>query len=262
MDAVSFDDVMLNSTLTRVKSMFYCDEMTRKHGRLYKAISVLDFNGFNLTRGNDSRFSKIIGDSSKLAEKLFPQLLGRTIFINTPSYFYWTFALIKPLMSARAVEKMVFCPAKGDIAACPYLSRNLDLDKVPTFLGGSCNCVGGCIGGVPNSQTSPINQIDGDGMSSMTVSARSSETIDFVVAQGLKLSYSLKVDNRKIEIKGIFTSSNGAVSSFIKKRFLESDEGTLNGNFTATEDGVCVLEFDNSASILRSKVIHYKISVE
>ena len=73
---------------------------------MIKAYSCLDFQGASATRGQDSRFSRIIGESSKLSEKMYPQLLGKSIFLNIPTAFRWVFNLIKPLMSKRAVEKM------------------------------------------------------------------------------------------------------------------------------------------------------------
>ena len=107
MDSVDADKVLHYMIMARAKTVDYCIEESRKRGHFVKAVSVLDFQGFSIARGNDSRFSRIIGESSKISEKLCPQLLGRSVFVNVPSYFMWIFAVIKPLMSKRAVEKIV-----------------------------------------------------------------------------------------------------------------------------------------------------------
>ena len=220
MDHLSQDEVMQYMTQQREAQAIYCDIETRKQRKLIKAVSVLDFSGFSLLRGNDSRFQKCITEGSKLSEKLYPQMLGKSIFststsctismhlhiygckyltnhihihrssrhaVNTPRIFNFTFSLIKPLMSKRAVEKMVFCPgfaAGSDVSVCPYLSKYMNLDTVPTFLGGKCNCPGGCIGNVPNSQTVPVNEISADGSSSMTIAARTAQTLELPVCKG------------------------------------------------------------------------------
>jgi hypothetical protein len=62
------------------------------------------------------------------------------IFVNLKCIYLFKYAIT---IFQRAVEKMVFCPAKGAISDCPYLSKYLPVDNVPTFLGGKCNCPGG-----------------------------------------------------------------------------------------------------------------------
>jgi hypothetical protein len=45
----------------------------------------------------------------------------------------------------------------GDISKCPYASKNIRVEDIPTFLGGTCNCPGGCCG-VPNELTDRITK--------------------------------------------------------------------------------------------------------
>jgi hypothetical protein len=261
-----FDQVLLFMTIYRFKALEYCDSMTRKEGRLVKAISVLDFQGFSLTRGNDPRFSRIIGESSKLSEKLFPQLLGQSIFINVPKIVYWVINVIKPLMSKRAVEKMVFCPgntiSSKPITDCPFISRILSVDDVPTFLGGKCNCPGGCISGVPNSQKAPINELDENGLASVTVSARSTNPIELAVTKGMKMKYSFRVEDRKVEISSILKPVNeekGEDINVMEKRYLTVEDGILQGSWEAPLDGIWIIVLDNTHSMMRSKKVFYKI---
>lgn len=45
--------------------------------------------------------------------------------------------------------------------------RNLDVDTVPSFLGGNCKCPhrGGCVQGIPNDQRNVTNDnVDADGL--------------------------------------------------------------------------------------------------
>jgi hypothetical protein len=266
MDAISYEDVLYYFTISRVKALKQCDELSRKQDRIVKTITVLDFQGFSLTRGNDSRFRSIIGESSKVNEKLYPQLVGNTIFVNIPSIFYWTVNLTKPLLSKRAAEKLIFCPgvqSKKSIAECPYVSRMFNIDDIPTFIGGKCSCPGGCIGNIPNSQSAPVNEVTADGLSAITISARSTEKIEVPIPAGVKINYAIRVESRKIEIQSDFTAiDNSKTIALIQKRFLNAEEGELNGQFNATEPGNLIFLFDNTHSLLRSKVIQYKIEFQ
>ncbi|KAI8909154.1 CRAL-TRIO domain-containing protein [Gorgonomyces haynaldii] len=260
MDAHSYDDVVLWMILNRLNNMDYCDRETRKRNKIVKCISVLDFQGFSLTRGNDSRFSKIIGDTSKISEKIFPQLLGKSVFVNVPSYFMFVLNLIKPLMSKKTVEKMTFCPGQlsgKPISACPYLRMYLKLEDVPSFLGGQCNCPGGCVGGAPNSLKTPIAEIDQDGLISINVSARKSEQIQIPFAQGMTAEYHVKVESKSIDFSLSFVQSDGQSIQIIPKKTIHSTD-TIKSTFKIPQDGMLSLDFDNTSSILRSKKVFYK----
>lgn len=265
MDNVPYEQVLTAFTMARFKAVEYCDAQTRKEGRLVKAINVLDFQGASLSRGNDSRFSKLLGESSKLNEKLFPQLQGSTIMVNVPPFFMFGFNLLKPLMSKRALEKVVFCPGKNSgkpISACPYLSNYLNIDNVPTFLGGNCNCPGGCIGNVPNSQTLPLSGITTEGLSKQVISARKNERIEFPIIRGTKVSYTIQVESKKLEVSAMFSNGNSVLQdNIIEKRFVESSD-VIEGKWNAKEDGVLTFEFDNSHSYFNSKTVMYKIDFE
>jgi hypothetical protein len=59
MDNMSHEQVLDYMVLNREKTLSYLHEQSLKERRLVKAISVLDFTGFSITRGSDSRFQKV-----------------------------------------------------------------------------------------------------------------------------------------------------------------------------------------------------------
>ena len=76
--------------------------------------------------------------------------------INIPSFFKFMMKIFSPMMSKKMIDKMKACPGdtNGDITKCPFVMSQVHIEDIPTFLGGKCNCPGGgCINGVPNSQT-------------------------------------------------------------------------------------------------------------
>ncbi|KAF0699235.1 Aste57867_10200 [Aphanomyces stellatus] len=173
---------------SRERLFLDCDRLTRERRQLVKMLVVLDFHHFSLVRGHDTRFGRLNGATSKISEKMFPQLLGRTIFLHTPRVFPWMFKFMKLLLSARTVEKMVFCTGgpTSFVTTCPFVRTALAADAVPTFLGGTCTCrPGACVAGVPNSQTAPIDSVDDDGLLRVTLAARAAQVIEYPVWAGM-----------------------------------------------------------------------------
>lgn len=262
MDAVPFDDVLLYFTCARLQIMQYCDAESKKQGRLVKAMSILDFQDAKWQI--DNRFNKLIGESSKLNEKLFPQLVGLSFFVNVPSFMVWGFNLIKPLMSKRAVEKMRFCPGKTSghpISDCPYVSANIRLEDIPTFLGGKCNCPGGCIGGIPNSQTRPISGLTDDGFIKLSIPARSDQILEFPVLQGIVMQYTFKSESKKMRFEAWFETEHQTLlkQAIFDHQKLDVDGEGVSGKFEAAQNGMVKIRFDNTKSLLLSANMSYKV---
>jgi hypothetical protein len=57
-------------------------------------ISVGDLTGAQLAN-MDRNFMSLVGESGKLAEFLYPQLLGQHIALHPPSFMYAMFSLFK-----------------------------------------------------------------------------------------------------------------------------------------------------------------------
>jgi hypothetical protein len=266
MDAMPYEDVLVYMTLSRAKQLKYCDEMTRKEGRLVKVISVLDLQGFSPTRGNDSRFQRVLGEGSKLSERLFPQLLGISVMVNSSKVFIIAFNVIKHIMSKKTVEKTRFCPGKNSgkgVEHCPFLSKHMRVEDIPTFLGGQCNCLPGCIAGIPNSQTSPLNEVTSDGCSSITVGARSSENIEIPVGSGSRVVYAVSVQDKDISVSISFANAlHKETKDIVSKRLLSSKDDAVEGKYLAEAEGVISLLLDNTKSLLKSKTVKYKLEYE
>lgn len=136
-----------------------CDRETRARGFLVKQITLIDMK--DAPAAFDRKHFTALGESSKVSEFVYPQLLRRSILMHPPAFFNAIFALVKPFMSAKALEKTTLCPglsaARPAFAACPFASALFEGAELPTFLGGSCRCTakGGCICARPNEQCSP-----------------------------------------------------------------------------------------------------------
>ena len=98
MDAIEYDQVLKVFVLLSLRGMIICDRETRTHGRIIKSLCIVDLQGFS-AQNLDTRFFRILGEASKLNEKLFPQMLGKTVCLlwlifdllhsKTIIYFFW-----------------------------------------------------------------------------------------------------------------------------------------------------------------------------
>jgi len=135
-----------------------CDRETRRTGRLVKMIGIIDFAHVSFWRASDRRFYNLMGKAASFTEDFYPQFLGFNVAVNPPSWFSVVFGIAKLVMPKKTAEKFRVCrgkPSKHPYTACPFFSRLLPADSIPTFLGGKCTCTerGGCIRGVPNDRT-------------------------------------------------------------------------------------------------------------
>lgn len=261
MDKVPFKEVLEYFTLSSARVALICDAETRARREIVKQITVIDHQGFSFSR-TDSRFFKVIGESSKVNEQLFPQMLERTVHVNAPSMATWFFnSVLKPLMAKKSAEKTIFCSgsSKGrNITECPYIALSLPLDRVPTFLGGQCSCAGGCVGGAPNTQKTPINDVSDDGFVSVSVSARSRHVMDLPVAKGSVVEYTIKSEpGQRITSSIEFLSGLGSDAKVVVVKE-QTDNELISGTFVAPESGMFTQVFDNSKSWIKSKIVWFK----
>jgi hypothetical protein len=86
------------------------------------------------------RFFKILSAAGKLTEKFYPQLLGKSTPINTPSWFGMLFAMLKKFAPKKLIEKVSVCRANTtetqDMGTCPFARAFVDPAAFPEFLGG------------------------------------------------------------------------------------------------------------------------------
>jgi hypothetical protein len=284
MDSFGYDDVLTYLILARESMMLYLDRETRRRRRLLKALTILDLQGFSIFHSIDRRFVSVLGESSKLSETMYPQLLGRSICVNVPVIFHYAFRWIRPLLSPKAVEKILFCSGLNSgktVQQCPFVSKYLNIADVPSFLGGVCQCPQGCIGGVPNSQKIPMKIVGGmdrnHQLVSMTVRAREKQMVEIPVAKGMTISYILKAEGKKIEVgamiklqglnmnmrettrHGMKEEEDGMVIVLMEKRYVEWVDGEITGTWIAPVEGLFVMTFDNNDAVFYARKIQYSL---
>jgi hypothetical protein len=91
-----------------------CDRQTRKTGRLVKLVVINDFTAMKMSMP-PRKVMQSYSDSSKLAERLYPQMLQTTVCCNAPMWFSMVLKVGKMFMSAKTFAKFKLCPRTGSI---------------------------------------------------------------------------------------------------------------------------------------------------
>ena len=245
-----------------------CDAMTRKTRKLTKLVTVNDLSHVSLLAGTDKRFTAVLGAASKLSETLYPQLLDRAVLINAPYIFGAIWSIIKGLMSANTRAKVAVCGSsdtrKGDISKCPF-AKLINLHTVPSFLGGGCRCVGGCVSGVSNEQTAMVGMSDPeDGLTPATIAARDKLRVFADVEAGDKVACYVRIEQRGVEIAAALRPASGgkrAETTLLEKFKHKSDLGAWEEIIDVSQKGTLVLELNNEYSLLNSKSVKYRVAV-
>lgn len=272
MDALTYDQVLDWFMYENEKIHLFCDAATRKSRKFVKAVSIIDLKNYPLFGGKDKQFQKATGEATKLSAFLYPQLLQCTVMINVPAVFRYAFPLVKRFFSKKTLDKLKVCPADTldrtkNAKACPFATKLVDFDDIPTFLGGECN---EGIGGVPNEQTRPNQVVDDDGMARITVAKRGKYEAFEEVAQGAsKANWTVVVDaNRGIEMSAVLkvpdeNEEDGAKTLTLMPAEKLKSDGEISGTIDLEQSpaGLLVVTFDNSYTILNSKTLRYKIEV-
>jgi len=140
MDAYTEDEVVEYLNYSKETAYARCDATTRRTRRLVKMITILDMAASKIS-GNDRRFMRALGRSSKEAEVHYPQLLALTVPVNPPAFVNLLWGVAKHFLPQRTLAKMRFCGARDttrqSVAECPFAGRNFTADTLCTFLGGA-----------------------------------------------------------------------------------------------------------------------------
>mmetsp|Transcript_23541 Transcript_23541/g.57669 ORF Transcript_23541/g.57669 Transcript_23541/m.57669 type:complete len:426 (+) Transcript_23541:254-1531(+) len=263
------NDVVVDFMMYRKEIGFLkCDALTRSTRVLTKLVTVNDLSHVSIISGADKRFQAVLGESSKLSEVLYPQLLDRAVLINVPYIFGALWSLFKNVISVKARAKVAICPGNtltGDISKCPF-AKLIDLDTLPSFLAGRCRCKGGCICATPNEQTQLVAKQDDDGMTLASVPARDKVEVFVGVDPGDRVVWQLEVDSQSKGVEVFVTLREDGLNSarpltLLPKFKHKAADGRREDVITAPGKGTMVFTFDNTYSYLNSKKLRYRTQV-
>jgi hypothetical protein len=245
-----------------------CDALTREQRVLVKQVALVDLSWVTLAMATETQFQQTLGESSKLSERIYPQLLGKQVIFNPPRFMLALFSLFKAVMSPKALARLGVCPGPGDaktISGCPFAGQRFDPHAVPSFLGGECRCVhlGGCIACVPNSCTSPPAGRPEEGAErTVTVHAGSAHDIQLPAkVPGCRLLWQLAVAEKGVELSVEVQPEVGPPVTLLEARKIRNDEGQVSGALAVPCAGTVRVRLDNSYSRFTGKKVTYTVTL-
>jgi len=171
LETFSEEEIVRIATFSKEEIYEYLDSETRKRGYFVKAVFLNDYK-----RGSVWDFSmslmKIFAKASNEIELMYPQYLGTSLIMNPLSTFKALMPVCRAIFPEAVMSKIKTCGATStvteSISKCPIAGSGLviDLDDLPTFLGGKCNGIkcggkeGCCINGVPNDRKEKMTKED------------------------------------------------------------------------------------------------------
>lgn len=75
------------------------------------------------------------------AQDNYPEILGHMFIVNAPAIFSLAWRVVRPMLTERTTSKIDIVSGSGT----NELLSLIDADQLPTELGGSCECAGGCM---------------------------------------------------------------------------------------------------------------------
>ena len=100
----------------------------------------MDFNGKTLNISNSNIYRMVKG-SAQTASDYYPETMGHTFLINAPMIFMAAWAIIKGFLDEKTRSKIKILGSSYMDTILEYV----DIDNLPKFLGGNCECEGGCL---------------------------------------------------------------------------------------------------------------------
>lgn len=160
---VTEEELCYHLTFIKEEAFIICDKLTRDTGRLTKLVVVFDMK--NVSMGIPAKsIQNGMNKSSEIAQHLYPQLLERVAIVNAPWFMKQLWKVARMILSERLTSKAAMCMGQFECGAepnrlheCPWASKQLVAEEVPSFVGGKCFCTdkGGCCGGTPNDSYEP-----------------------------------------------------------------------------------------------------------
>ncbi|KAF9430141.1 cytosolic factor, phosphatidylinositol/phosphatidylcholine transfer protein [Podila epigama] len=124
-----------------------CSKLADRH--IEQCCTILDLKGVSIRQfANAFGFIK---RTAAIAQNYYPEMMGKMYVINAPMMFTSVWGMIKPLLDEVTVKKIVILGGSYK----DELLKDISASCLPKYLGGTCDCPGGCQAGEPGPWKDP-----------------------------------------------------------------------------------------------------------
>lgn len=185
----------------------------------------------------------------------YPEGIHRIFVLNCPGMIKFAYNIVKGALDPRVQQKVTFCSPDQ---TADTLRVVIDEDKIPKFLGGTCECAeyGGCVdrgegcsSGTSGDTDALTEQID--------VAAGTSLVKDYAVMKGEEIAWEFQsTTGLDIKFSATFHPLDQSPDVVVAEPQKLSDGSD---RYCAPADGKLVLQWDNSSSWIRKKKLQMNI---
>lgn len=137
-----------------VRELYECCQKERKK-YIHGMINIMDFKGVSKSVLN----KKLIGylkNNLKICQDYYPESLEKCFILNAGLIFRALFTTLKVFIDSKSKKKIKVYGAKY----LEGLSDTINIEDIPTFFGGKCECPEGCIfSGAGPWKTAPSTEV-------------------------------------------------------------------------------------------------------
>jgi len=213
-------------------------KLSFKRGAVEDLCQVHDYSGVPLffqtseVKGSVAAVSKVFGEH-------YPELKGKTIFVNFPAAFSKLFKAFSLFIPQRTLDKFLIL-GENDQAA---LFEHIAPEVVPEGIGGMLRASG---------LHGPCKVV--------TVRARSVEEVSAleVTAASAKVRWELRVCYSEVGYEVVFVAADSSQEEIIAKteprQYLQAADGIASGEWTAKGPGIVKCRFRNECAWFKSRL--------
>lgn len=120
-----------------------------------------------------------------VAQDNYPEMAGNVYVVNAPWVFNAIWKIVKPWLKPATLDKITILGHNFK----ERLLEDFDADQLPVFLGGTCECEGGC-----------VPQVDPDqGMTKVDIGGRSKHVVEYELEAGAGANWEFRTIKNNLE---------------------------------------------------------------
>eukprot|EP00994_Dinema_validum_P001428 NODE_1288_length_1021_cov_111.407407_g989_i0.p1 GENE.NODE_1288_length_1021_cov_111.407407_g989_i0~~NODE_1288_length_1021_cov_111.407407_g989_i0.p1 ORF type:complete len:305 (+),score=40.15 NODE_1288_length_1021_cov_111.407407_g989_i0:71-985(+) len=119
-----------------------CKHQSRKVSKdISQATIICDMAGYNIKKLACRPALDLFKQITDIDKNYYPENLRKAVVVNSPSIMSVVWRVVRPWLDPRTASKVKMHGSKYQ----NELLELIDAEHLPKFLGGTCECVGGCV---------------------------------------------------------------------------------------------------------------------
>ncbi|KPA84658.1 hypothetical protein ABB37_01172 [Leptomonas pyrrhocoris] len=239
---------------------------------------VVDCKGLNYKMIDRPLLEKVKATLQQM-NCVFADFIHRVLVVNCPPMVKFAYTLLKSALTEGIQQKLTFLAPENSVAA---LDAIIGLERVPSFMGGRCNCPGGCLPCYNPNASLSSEEVVGEGdlvTEDIKLGAGTKHEKVFELAQGEEVIWEFSTTKgTDVRFWVMFYPKQAGISTDVKKGRMRvkidksvrrttaenpvvKQEKLKDGadSFMAPEDGILQLVWDNSRAMVHDKSIQMRV---